>query len=276
MEDQEKDDLHLDALAADNRARWNALVEADIEYARPLLDFTPEKARAWLDPGGVLGDVTGRDVLCLASGGGQQSVLFAQLGANVTVTDLSDNQLARDRAAAEELGLEIDIIQADMRDLRALADASFDLVYHAFSITFIPDIRPVIAEVARVLRPRGRYRVQWHNPFVQGIDPWEDWTGTGFLLHRPYIDGYEMSKEFPHWDVDLEDGQTVRLESPHEFRHSLRTMVNALGTQNLFVYHAWEESSNEPNPEPGSWEHYKRFAPPYLTLWARYLPKWDE
>lgn len=275
MAELDKDDLNLDDLAAVNRARWNALVDANVQYTQPFLDFTSDQARAWLDPGGIMGDVTGQDVLCLAAGGGQQSILFAQLGANVTVTDLSDNQLARDRTAAAQLGLAINIVHADMRDLRAFADASFDLVYHAFSITFVPDIAPVIDEVTRVLRPGGRYRVQWHNPFVQGIDPWEDWTGTGYLLHRPYLDGYEMSQDFPHWDVEGPDGQTHRLDSPREFRHSLRTMINTLGAHNLLVYHAWEDTSSEPNPEPGTWEHYKHFAPPYLTLWARYLPVWD-
>ena len=43
------------------------------------------------------------DVLCLAAGGGQQSVAFALLGANVTVFDLSETQLEHDRLAAAAL-----------------------------------------------------------------------------------------------------------------------------------------------------------------------------
>jgi len=38
------------------------------------------------------------------------------------------------------------------------------------------------------------------------------------------------------------------------------------------IVHLKEALSEEPNPEPGTWEHYKAVAPPYLTLWARWHP----
>lgn len=38
-------------------------------------------------PAGLLADIDGKDVLCLASGGGQQSAVFSLLGAKVTVVD---------------------------------------------------------------------------------------------------------------------------------------------------------------------------------------------
>ena len=34
----------------------------------------------------------------------------------------------------------------------------------------------------------------------------------------------------------------------------------------------WETTSDESDPEPGSWEHFKSVAPPYITLWAEYRP----
>lgn len=46
-------------------------------------------------------DLKGLRVLALASGGGQQGPVFAAHGANVTVTDLSDSQLAAERMVAE-------------------------------------------------------------------------------------------------------------------------------------------------------------------------------
>ena len=50
----------LDAIAAFNRDRWEALVAADVLYARPLLDLDTAGARATVDPYGLLGDVAGR------------------------------------------------------------------------------------------------------------------------------------------------------------------------------------------------------------------------
>ena len=34
----------------------------------------------------------------------------------------------------------------------------------------------------------------------------------------------------------------------------------------------WEDVSADPGAEPGSWEHFKSIAPPWLTIWAGYWP----
>ena len=47
----------LDAIAAFNRDRWEALVAADVPYARPLLDLDTVGARATVDPYGLVLDV---------------------------------------------------------------------------------------------------------------------------------------------------------------------------------------------------------------------------
>jgi SAM-dependent methyltransferase len=103
-----------------------------------------EAARARVDPHGRLGDLVGRRVLCLAGGGGQQSAAFARLGARVTVVDLDDGQLARDRDAET-------VVRADMRDLSPLAGSAFDVVYQPYSINFVPDLRAVVDGVGAVL-----------------------------------------------------------------------------------------------------------------------------
>ena len=142
----------MDDIASFNRERWNALVDAGILYSKPWLDLTPETARVKLDPDGLLPDLDGKHVLCLANGGGQQSAAFALLGAEVTVLDLSDAQLAQDRRAAAHYGVNVRIEQGDMRDLSRFADASFDLVCQWYSINFVPDPLRVFAEVERVSR----------------------------------------------------------------------------------------------------------------------------
>lgn len=262
----------MDELAATNRARWNALVAAQVDYTRPRLDLTPETARIFLDPAGQMGDVTGKRVLCLAAGGGQQSVAFGLLGADVTVLDLSDQQLARDQEAAAHYGLTAALHQGDMRHLGIFPAHHFDLVYHAYSINFVPDVRPVIAEIARVLRPHGQYRVEWANPFTQTIDSEQDWTGAGYLLRYAYVDGRELTELYPTWTHAREDGTVEVLEGPREFVHALSTMINTLAAHALVITHCREETGNAPDAAPGTWPHYMQVAPPYITLWARYLP----
>src|ERR671921_218748 len=128
-----------------------------------MLDLDAGRARAWLDPGGRFGELEGRSVLCLAGGGGRESAAFALLGARVTVFDLSEEQLERDRLAAAHYRKEVVTLRGDMRDLSALRGAGFDLVWHAYSINFVPDARAVFREVSRVVRPGGLYHFMCAN-----------------------------------------------------------------------------------------------------------------
>ena len=81
-------------------------------------------------PADILSDVEGKDVLCLASGGGQQSAVFGLLGAQVTVVDFSEKQLDGDRKAAAHYGYEVTTIQTDMRDLSGSADGCLPGALH--------------------------------------------------------------------------------------------------------------------------------------------------
>ncbi|MBZ0301941.1 MAG: class I SAM-dependent methyltransferase [Anaerolineae bacterium] len=260
----------MDEITRYNQERWNALVQANIEWSRPALDLTPEPARLAVDPFDIMGDVQGRTVLCLASGGGQQSVAFALLGAQVTVLDFSEHQLERDRQALEHYGLQARLVQGDMRDLSQFGRAAFDVIWHAYSINFVPDSRPVFDQVARVLRPGGLYRIEWHNPF--SMDTYEThWTGEGYLLKHRYGDG-EVIPEDPEWEI-WEEGRLARkVAGPRIFSHSLSTVVNGLIGRGFILKGMWEERSRDPESAPGTWEHLKAFAPPWLTIWAQVQP----
>ena len=258
----------MDELAKYNQARWTELVAAEVEFSRPRLDLTIESARQAVDKQGLLSDVNGQDVLCLASGGGQQSVAFGLLGANVTVFDLTPAQLERDREAAAHYDLPITTVQGDMRDLSHFEGAVFDIVWHAYSINFVPEVESVFDEAVRVLKSGGLYRVQFFNPFTQSIDD-EGWTGEAYPLKQPYLDGAELTEQFPDWTVEQADGAAVRVASPREFRHALSTVINGLVARGFIICGLWEAELGDPAAEPGSWEHYKAFAPPYLTIWSR-------
>ena len=257
----------MDDISQDNRQRWNALAHANVEYSRPFLDFTREQAAEYLYRHGVLKDMNGKNVLCLASGGGQDSVAFGLLGAKVTVLDLSDVQLERDRQAAAHHGLQTKTIQGDMRDLSTFTDNHFDIVWQVYSINFVPSVEPVFQEVRRVLQPGGIYFLQFANPFVQAIDE-DAWDGRAYPLSGFYMDGEDLAERFPHWDVAKPDGSTIKLSSPHEFRHTLSTVMNTLAKDGFIFLGLWEWMRQDENPEPGSWAHFTQVAPPYLsTFW---------
>ncbi|MCY4089593.1 MAG: class I SAM-dependent methyltransferase [Caldilineaceae bacterium] len=262
----------MDDLSAVNRERWNGLVRAGILYSRLRLDLDEETAREMVDGSGLLGDVKGRHVLLLAGGGGQQSAAFGQLGADVTVLDLSDEQLEQDRRAAEHYGLATELHQGDMRELSRFVQDAFDIVYQPYSINFVPDVEPVFAEVARVVKPGGLYHVQWHNPYTQTFDPDDYDPVRGYSSNSIYADGEIDSEAIygtANWSVEREDGTTSEVPGPREFRHTMRTFINTLIAHGFEILAFEEHRTLEQDPEPGSWEHYKAVSPPYLAFWTR-------
>jgi ubiquinone/menaquinone biosynthesis C-methylase UbiE len=257
----------MDEISKINRLRWNNLADAQVEYSRPFLSFTIEDAKKYVYRHGILKDVAGKQVLCLASGGGQDSVAFGLLGADVTVLDLSDVQLERDRQAAAYHGLQTKTIQGDMRDLSAFPDNHFDLVWQVYSINFVPSVMPVIREVRRILKPGGMYFLQFANPFAIGIDE-AKWDGQAYPLAGLYIDGEDLSGKFPEWDIKQSDGSLVKCSSPHEYRHTLGTVLNGMAGNGFILLGMWEWMKPDEDSQPGSWAHYTQVIPPYLsTFW---------
>ena len=124
-----------DEVARVNRQHWERMVREGCGFSQPWLELDRELILAYVAgqladgpegltemyPRTVLAGVAGKDVLCLASGGGQQSAVFGLLGGRVTVVDLTEGQLVGDRQAAAHYGYEATTVRADMRDLSALA-----------------------------------------------------------------------------------------------------------------------------------------------------------
>ena len=92
------------------------------------------------------GELKGKKVLGLASGGGQQMPIFAALGAQCTVLDYSIKQLESERMVAQREGYEIEIIRADMTKPLPFADETFDLIFHPVSNCYVKDVKPIFRE----------------------------------------------------------------------------------------------------------------------------------
>jgi SAM-dependent methyltransferase len=259
----------MDEVAAYNIARWNALANADAVFTRPALGLDASSAREMIDPEDRLGEIDGKDVLCLAAGGGQQSAAFALLGARVTVVDLSVEQLRRDQEAAAHYQVHIETRQGDMRDLSPLAADSFDLVWQPYSINFAPDARTVFRHVARVMRGGGLYYLQCANPFYSGLGE-ADWNGEGYNLKHPYQDGAEIT----YVDAAWVHAGAEQIPGPREYRHTLSTVVNGLVEHGFVIQHLseWRDLHPDPNATPGTWQHFTAIAPPWLALWMVYRP----
>ncbi len=240
-----------------------------------MLDLDAVKALEYLGLQrlGLPRDLRGRTVLCLAGGGGQQSAAFALLGAEVTVLDISGGQLARDRMAAAHHGVEVRTVQGDMRDLSGLYGSSFDLVWHPYSLTFVPDSRVVFGEVAKVIGVGGHYYLMCANPCFSGLTH-HAWNGEGYALRQPYTD--EAVTSYPDQDWVYDRAAHGPIRRPVEYRQTLGRIVNSLigeGFTLRFLSEVRSDADAEagvPAPEPGSWEHFISVAPPWLEFVWQY------
>jgi 2-polyprenyl-3-methyl-5-hydroxy-6-metoxy-1,4-benzoquinol methylase len=151
-------------------SEWSTTVTAQ-QIAQAKQDqwdiiLTPLKAvpREWFN------HIQDKQVLGLASGGGQQMPILAAAGAKITSFDNSDEQLAKDNQVAAREGLKITTVQGDMSDLSIFDDKQFDLIFHPISNCFVPDVDKVWRECFRVLKPGGRLLAGFCNPAMYLFD----------------------------------------------------------------------------------------------------------
>lgn len=257
----------LDDIARFNQQLWNKWSEDQTEYTVPWLklekslldDFVQGRIDVlprpymYIYPRSVLEGVAGKKILCLATGGGQQSAVFGLLDAEVTVFDLTAGQLDADQKAAEHHGYNVQTVQGDMRNLSAFDDASFDLIYQAISLVFVPDVREVYREAFRVLKPGGVYRIGHTLAATQLID------GTTVR-----DDGYLMNALYRGGEIEDSDSR--------EFRHLLSDVFNGLCELGFRIEGVFEDPRHLyhlPDAKPGTDEHILNLVQKYFAIVAK-------
>lgn len=198
--------------------RWTKAVDSEIiararrgEFSIVLTENIPVPKR-WFPP------LQDADVLCLASGGGQQGPVLAAIGANVVIFDNSPAQLRQDQLVAEREALVLRTVEGDAADLSVFADESFDLIFNPCSTVFMADVRAVWRECARVLRPAGILMTGSMNPVHYIFDLFKMDEGILEVTHQiPYSDLTSIPRE----DLD----EQIEKGLPVEFGHSLTDLL---------------------------------------------------
>ncbi|GAA1765601.1 class I SAM-dependent methyltransferase [Luedemannella helvata] len=168
---------------------WDAAADAyQAEHGAFLGDVRFVWGPEGLDEADVtlLGDVAGRRVLEIGSGAGQCGRWLVARGARAVAVELSARQLWHSRRLDGRSGVRLPAVQADASRL-PFAERSFDAVCSSYgALPFVADAGAVCAEVARVLRPGGRFvfsvthPVRWSFP----DDPGEE----GLTAVQSYFD----------------------------------------------------------------------------------------
>lgn len=209
-----------------NRSYWDHSAE---EYLAEHGSFLGAAEFVWCPEGihesdiQLLGDVARRQVLEVGCGAGQCSRWLAEQGAITTGVDLSSGMLEQaSRLQKEhplsEAAVPPTFLQADARQL-PFASNSFDIAFSSYgALPFVKDAEVVLAEVARVLRPGGRWvfsvthPVRWMFPDVPG--------DTGLTVEYSYFD------RTPYVEVDG-SGEPVYAEHHRTFGDWVTLLVDA-------------------------------------------------
>lgn len=179
----------------------------------------------------------GKEVLCLASAGGQQGPVLAAAGASVTVLDNSPAQLDKDRWVAQRDQLSIKLEQGDMRDLSRFADESFDLIFHPVSNCFIDDVNALWKECFRVLKKGGILLAGFCNPitYIFDLQKWDENHQLTVRYRIPYSDLEQLPKE--------QLKARISKKEPLEFGHSLQDQMGGQLDAGFLINGFYEDSS---------------------------------
>lgn len=250
-----------------NRRAWNTQVEKGNRWTIPVSNEAVEAAREgrweiFLTPSKPVPrdwfpDLVDLDLLCLASGGGQQGPILAAAGANVTVFDNSPRQLKQDQKVAQRNRLEIRTVEGDMADLSSFADGSFDLIVHPVSNTFVPDVRPVWREGYRVLRKGGALLAGFSNPALYLFDyDLADRTGVLEVKYAlPYADADHLSAQ--ERQRYAEEGR------PLEFSHTLDDQIGGQLDAGFVLTGFYEDAD-----ENAEWDLLGRYTGSFMATRA--------
>lgn len=181
-----------------NRSAFDALAEwYDHAFEEGLLPlFEHVLYPSVLD---VLGDLEGRQLLDVACGPGFLAHRMARKGARVTGIDVSVEMLRRARERARSQPNAITYYEMDAAQLAPSWSNSFDIAVCNMALVDIPEIDPVLVELARVLRSGGRFVFSVIHPcFVMPGAEWVD-NGRGehvFKRVDNYFDEGNFGKEW--------------------------------------------------------------------------------
>jgi SAM-dependent methyltransferase len=178
-----------------NRRWWDAAAPAYLaEHGTDLGDadflWCPEGLRE--ADAHLLGDVAGRRVLEIGCGSAPCARWLRTAGADVVALDLSAGMLARAAELNRVTGIDVPLVQADAATL-PLTDGSMDLACSAFGgLPFVAEIGAALREVARVLRPGGRFVASVNHPmrwpFPDSPDPEDLRIVSSYFDRTPYVE----------------------------------------------------------------------------------------
>lgn len=117
----------------------------------------------------LLGSIRGKRILEIGCGGGQCSIAFAKQGAKCTGLDLSKEQLKHAEELAKKEKVSVKFLKHDIQTLKGIKSKTYDIVFSAFALQYVPDLTKCFKEVSRVLKKGGLFVFSFDHPFYSTL-----------------------------------------------------------------------------------------------------------
>ncbi|QWC85549.1 class I SAM-dependent methyltransferase [Nocardioidaceae bacterium] len=181
-----------------NRSEWDAYAD---EYQQLHGPFLGDAGFVWSPEGvteaelGTLGpraEMAGRRILEVGCGAAQCARWLTDQGAYAVGLDLSRRQLQHARRLDDATGTVVPLVEATGTHL-PFGDRTFDAAFSAFGVLqFVADADAAVREVARVLRPGGRFAFSVTHPtrWAMPDDPGADGLRVtmSYFDRTPYVE----------------------------------------------------------------------------------------
>lgn len=240
-----------------NSQMWNMWADDGCEWCLPIShneyeSVTNESYLVYLTPciavpHNWLGEIQGKRVLGLASGGGQQMPVFSKLGAVCTVFDNSDKQLEAEKIVSEREGYCIEILKGDMSKPLPFDDAYFDVIFHPVSNVYVEDVYHIWNECFRVLKKGGR--------LLSGLD-----NGISYLFEED--DPLRVVNCLPYNPLKMPKEKLDRMilnGDGIQFSHTLEEQIGGQLKAGFTLKDLYEDRDRDGGSE------IRKFAPQYFA-----------
>jgi len=198
------------------------------DYSR-IADLILPVSRALVDACAIS---AGQEVLDVAAGNGNLTVLAAEEGASVVASDFAPAQVELGRARTDAEGLDVEWVVADAEDL-PFEDDRFDCVASVFGAMFAPRPDRVAGEMFRIVKPGGTVGMANWGPYgsqgelfeclakygpklPEGVPNPRDWGVEEIVEERlrPYASSLQLDRMTANWEFD-------------SFEHAMQTFGSA-------------------------------------------------
>jgi hypothetical protein len=149
-----------------------------------------------------------------------------------------------------------------MDDLSMLGDESFDIVHQPVSTCYVPSLKPVYSEVARVIRDHGIYISQHKQPVSLQISHRNE--------RHQFVIGVEYYHEGP---LPKQQDTSYREKGATEYLHRMEEIVGGLCVSGFVIEDLREPNRADYNVDVSHFGYRGRFVPPYVRMKARRIAR---